>query len=183
MKLWLLRHGPVTAAPGTCYGATDLAAHAEATQAVAVAVAPLLPVGIALHSSPLQRCSKLSAAIAALRPELLPCQFDARIAEMNFGDWEGYPWSAIERADFDAWMTDFEDARAGLTGESTRLFMQRVGAAWDAWRASGRDALWVTHAGVIRAVWLLQKGVRCPVGASDWPTRAVEFGELTSVEI
>ena len=182
MKLWLLRHAPVDAVPGTCYGATDLTAQAEPTQAAAVSVAPLLPAGMALHSSPLQRCSALAGAIAGLRRELPPFQFDARIAEMDFGAWEGRPWSAIDRTDFDAWLSDFEDARAGVTGESTRLFMQRVGAAWDAWRATGRDALWVTHAGVIRAVWLLQKGVRCPTSAIDWPTQAIGFGELTSVE-
>ena len=182
MRLWLLRHAPVDAAPGTCYGATDLTALAEATQAAAASVAPLLSASMALHSSPLQRCSALAGAIAGLRRELPPFQFDARIAEMDFGAWEGRPWSAIDRTDFDAWLSDFEDARAGVTGESTRLFMQRVGAAWDAWRATGRDALWVTHAGVIRAVWLLQKGVRCPTSAIDWPTQAIGFGELTSVE-
>ncbi len=183
MKLWLLRHAPVEAAPGICYGATDFAAHAEATQAVAMAVAPLLPADIALNSSPLQRCRALANAVAALRPELTPFQFDARLAEMDFGAWEGCPWRTIPRADFDAWLADFEDARAGRSGDSTRLFMQRVGAAWDAWRASGRDALWVTHAGVIRAVWLLQGGVRCPATASEWPTRAIAFGELACIEV
>jgi len=183
VKLWLLRHAEVHAAPGTCYGATDLTAQAEPTQATAATVAPLLTTDMVLHCSPLQRCSALAGAIAMLRPDLPPFQFDARIAEMNFGEWEGRPWSAIERIDFDAWMSDFEDAHAGVTGESTRLFMQRVGAAWDEWRTSGRDALWVTHAGVIRAVWLLQKGVRCPSSAHDWPTQTVEFGELTNVEV
>jgi len=183
VKLWLLRHGPVDLASGTCYGATDVTAEAEATQGAAATAAPLLPTGIALHSSPLQRCKALADAIAALQPERMPFRLDARLAEMNFGEWEGHAWSAIDRTAFDAWMADFEDARAGVTGDSTRRFMQRVGAAWDEWRASGRDALWVTHAGVIRAVWLLQKGIRCPANASEWPTQAIDFGELTSVEV
>lgn len=182
MKLWLLRHAQVEVAAGTCYGATDVTAEVDATQVAAATAAPWLPAGIALHSSPLRRCRALAGAIAALQPERLVFQFDARIAEMNFGEWEGRAWSAIERSDFDAWMSDFENARAGVTGESTRLFMQRVGAAWDEWRATGRDALWVTHAGVIRAVWLLQKGIRCPANASEWPTQGIDFGELTSVE-
>jgi alpha-ribazole phosphatase len=183
VKLWLLRHAPVNAPTGLCYGATDLAAQTEPTQAAAAIVAPLLTPDVDLHCSPLQRCSALAGAIAVLRPELPPFQFDPRIAEMDFGEWEGRPWSAIDRADLDAWTMDFADARAGIHGESTRLFMQRVGAAWDAWRASGSDALWVTHAGVIRAVWLLHTGMRCPTTANHWPTRAIVFGELTSVEV
>ncbi len=43
--------------------------------------------------------------------------------------------------------------------------MARVGAAWDDWRASGRDAVWVTHAGVMRAALLLSRGVRLPASA------------------
>jgi alpha-ribazole phosphatase len=187
MKLWLVRHAPVIAETGLCYGATDLAAHHDATQAVAAAVSAALgtplPQGMVLVSSPLQRCAALAKSIAALRPDLPPCRYDANLAEMNFGEWEGAPWQAVARSEFDAWMTDFSDGRAGRTGESTRLFMQRVGVAWDAWRTSGNDALWVTHAGVMRAVSLLQRGVRVPAIAADWPAHPIAFGEWLTVEV
>lgn len=179
--LWLLRHAPVDAPAGLCYGRTDLSCVAEATQAVAAAIAPLLPADIALYSSPLQRCATLARAIAEHRPALMEATIDPRLAEMDFGAWEGQPWDRIPRVDFDLWMADFTDARAGTHGESTRLFMARVGEAWDAWCASGRDALWVTHAGVIRAVTLLQRGVRMPMDASEWPRRAIGFGECVRV--
>lgn len=180
--LWLLRHAPVDAPAGLCYGRTDLSCAAEATQAVAAQIAPLLPADIAIHSSPLQRCAALARAIAEQRPALPKSTIDARLAEMDFGVWEGQPWDRIARADFDAWMNDFADTRAGMHGESTRLFMARVGEAWDAWRASGRDALWVTHAGVMRAVTLLQRGVRMPVDASEWPRQPIGFGEWLTIE-
>ena len=183
MKLWLLRHAPVVAEPGHCYGATDLAAHADLTQAAAQAVAAHLPDGLALHCSPLQRCRALASAIEALRPAQGRFETDLRLAEMSFGNWETRPWSAIARADIDAWMHDFADARAGGSGESTRQFMQRVGAAWDDWRRSKRDALWVTHAGVIRAVWLLQQGVRVAERAADWPTREIVLGSWQCIEV
>ncbi|MGJ7541349.1 histidine phosphatase family protein [Variovorax sp. LT1R16] len=183
MKLWLLRHAPVVAEPGLCYGATDLAVHAEPTLAAAQAIAAQLPDGIALHCSPLQRCRALAAAVEVLRPAQGRFETDPRLAEMDFGQWETRPWSAIARSDIDAWMHDFADARAGGTGESTRQFMQRVGAAWDDWRASKRDALWVTHAGVIRAVWLLQQGIRVAERASDWPTQAVVLGSWQCIEV
>ncbi len=180
--LWLVRHAPVLGEAGICYGRTDLACAVEATRAVAATVAPLLPHGIALYSSPLQRCKTLAAAIAQQRPDLA-VETDPRLAEMDFGSWEGRRWDAIDRAEFDRWMADFADGLVGGNGESTRAFMSRVGAAWDDWLASGRDAVWVTHAGVMRAVLLLQQGVRCPGGAGEWPSRAIGFGEWMRVEI
>ena len=181
--LWLLRHAPVDAPAGLCYGRTDLSCAAEATRAVARQIARLLPADIAIHTSPLQRCMTLARAITEQRPALSPATIDPRLAEIDFGAWEGQPWDRIARADFDAWMADFADARAGTHGESTRLFMARVGEAWDAWRASGRDALWVTHAGVMRAVTLLRRGVRCPDAAADWPRQPIAFGEWLTVDV
>lgn len=182
MKLWLIRHAPVDAAPGLCYGASDLPAQTAATQSAAQAMAPQLPSGMAVRTSPLQRCTVLAQAIGALRPDLDAPAIDPRIAEMDFGDWEMQPWPHIARAEIDAWAADFADGRAGRRGESTRVFMQRVGMAWDAWRTTGRDAAWVTHAGVIRAVWLLQRGVRCPRDAGEWPAQAIAHGEWLAVE-
>jgi alpha-ribazole phosphatase len=181
--LWLLRHAPVEAAAGLCYGRTALSCAAEATQAVAVQIAPRLPPDIAIHSSPLQRCTTLARALVDERPALPTAAIDPRLAEMDFGAWEGQPWDRIPRADFDAWMGDFADARAGTHGESTRFFMARVGEAWDGWRTSQRDVLWVTHAGVIRAVLLLQQGVRCPADAGEWPRQPIGFGEWLTVEV
>lgn len=181
MKLRLLRHAQTSAAAGLCYGRTDVAVPPEATQAVAERIAPDLPVGIVVACSPLQRCAGLAQALSALRPDLRP-QPDPRLAEMDFGAWEESPWSAIDRAEFDAWTRDFADLRAGGSGESTRQFMQRVGEAFDAWREAGRDAVWVTHAGVIRAAWLLQEGVRCVAHADQWPAQPIAFGECVTIE-
>ena len=179
--LWLLRHVPVLAALGLCYGRTDLACAVEATRSVAQAIAPTLPVRIDIFSSPLQRCTLLAGLLSALRPDLGPTRMDSRLAEMDFGAWEGRPWSDIGRAEFAAWMDDFADGRVGGHGESTRQFMARVGSAWDDWRASGRDALWVTHAGVMRAVTLLESGIRCPTDAAAWPKQSIGFGELIKI--
>lgn len=174
-SLWLLRHAPVVAPAGLCYGATDLEAEAQATLDAAARIAPLLPEGIALRSSPLRRCATLAAAIAALRPDLR-VQHDARIAEMHFGAWEGRPWSSIPREEFERWTADFADAVASPGGESVRTFMNRVATAHDDWRAGEGGALWVTHAGVLRAVTLLQGGTRCPEKVGEWPAGELAFG-------
>ncbi|MGR4867887.1 histidine phosphatase family protein [Variovorax sp. LARHSF232] len=180
-KLWLLRHGPVECAEGTCYGASDIKASERHSREIAARAASQLPAGLDFYASPLARCAQLAFALEALRLDL-QAQFDTRIAEMNFGDWEGRAWNDIPRAEFDDWLRDFAHAPAGGSGESTNGFMDRVGDAYDDWRASGQDAAWVTHAGVIRAVLLLHEGVRKVERADRWPTRTIAMGELVLIE-
>jgi len=67
--------------------------------------------------------------------------------------------------------------------ESVSEFMQRVAAAWDETQRRGVDVVWITHAGVIRAVTLLRQGVRRPEQAAQWPREVLAFGawcELTT---
>ena len=180
MTLWLARHAPVLAGPGLCYGVTDLRADAAATQAAAQALAARLPQGLAAWTSPLQRCEQLAQALQALRPDLT-IKPDARLREMDFGTWECQPWDDIPRAAFDHWLADFADVPPGGSGETVRAMMARVGAAWDDWRASGADALWVTHAGVARAAMLLSRGVRLPASAADWPRDPLPLGGVITL--
>ena len=43
-------------------------------------------------------------------------------------------------------------------------------------RGGGQDGLWITHAGVVRAVRLLTRGVALPRAAADWPVEGLPFG-------
>ena len=181
MKLWLVRHAQTDAAPGICYGVTDVGVPADATLALAQRIAPLIPAGSTLSCSPLRRCAELAQAIEVLRPELL-LRADTRLAEMDFGAWEGCAWESIARTEFDGWIGNFADGRPGGTGESTRHLMQRVQDAFDEWQLSGRDALWVTHAGVMRSVQLLQRGVLSVERADQWPVAPIAFGEIITIE-
>ena len=180
-RLWLVRHAAPLVAPGTCYGALDVPADAQSTRAAAERLATALPPGARVAHSTLQRCELLALDLQALRPDLA-LKTDARLAEMDFGAWEGQPWGHIPRAAFDAWLADFADAPPGEGGETVRALMARVGAAWDDWRASGADALWVTHAGVMRAALLLARGVRLPASAADWPADDLPFGEVLALQ-
>ena len=178
MTLWLARHATPCGVQGCCYGAMEVAAEAQHTLRAAQALALQLPPGVALYCSPRQRCQVLAQALQDLRPEL-HYRIDERLAEMDFGVWEGVPWSQIPKAEFDRWTADFSHYRFGGR-ESVQMVLHRVGAAWDAARADparqGAGVVWLTHAGVARAATLLAQGRRTLLRASDWPQQAPAFG-------
>lgn len=175
MKLWLARHAQPLIASGVCYGVTDVAADALATQVAAEALARELPVGIAVVSSPLQRCEQLAQRLQAQRPDL-SFSTDARLREMDFGRWEGQRWVDIPKSEYDAWTTCFGSYRFG-GNENVSEFMRRVAQVWDEVHAAGQDALWITHAGVIRSASLLALGVRQIESATQWPRDAPAVGQ------
>lgn len=186
MKLWLLRHARVLAPPGLCYGATDLPADPEATQLAARDAATVLPAGLPVWVSGLQRARQLADGLRALRPDLgLPRQ-DVRLNEMDFGHWEGQAWDNIPRAAVDAWTHHFAHHRFGGV-ESTLDVIDRVAAALnDVFTEMGPvgEALWVTHAGVAKAVMVLAaRGSQPLQHASDWPAKGLRPGELCAVDL
>ena len=118
LTVWLIRHPAPAIAPGVCYGQLDVEL-AEAAADVATRLWAELPALDAVFSSPLTRCRQLAGLLHAA-----PC-FDARLQEINFGDWEGRRWDDIDRADLDAWAADvFGFAPPG--GESARAMAARV---------------------------------------------------------
>ncbi len=179
MTLWAVRHAQPLVAPGICYGAWDVAADAQATQAATQRLAAVLPTGISVICSTLQRCEQLAQALSAPRPDLA-LNFDPRLREMDFGDWEGQRWDAIGQPALAAWTADFARHRPG-GGESVQLFMQRVAEAWDA--VGTQPTLWITHAGVIRACSLLAAGIRSIDRADQWPQAAPGYGEWITFEL
>ncbi len=173
--LWLVRHAQVLMEPGTCYGALDVPADPKATRQCAETLAAVLPLNAALSTSPLQRCEQLAQVLKGLRPDLT-LQTDDRLKEMNFGHWEGRPWDHIARSEFDAWMANFGMHAVGGHGESTNAVMARVAQAFDE-LPPGRDAVWITHAGIIRSAQLLAKGIRQVTDAGQWPVEGTACGQ------
>lgn len=178
MQLWLARHAHPLVEPGTCYGALDVGADETATRLAAEGLAKTLPEGLAARHSPLRRCEQLAQALQRLRPDLT-LKPDLRLREMNFGNWEGRTWQAIGPDALAAWTDDFANHRPG-GGESVTEFMQRVAAAWA--EIGSAPALWITHAGVIRAATLFTRGQRHIARADQWPTWAPNYGEWTQIK-
>ncbi|MHB1249172.1 MAG: histidine phosphatase family protein [Polaromonas sp.] len=181
MKLWLVRHAIPLVEAGVCYGGLDVAADAGATVQCAAALAGRLPGGTRVMSSPLQRCEQLAHVLYGLRADLT-YKTDSRLQEMDFGLWEGRAWQAIDRAELDAWTRDFASYAVGRHGESVSRFMARVAAAFDELQ-TGPDTLWITHAGVIRAVELIARGVRQIRQAGQWPLNAPDYGQWRTLTL
>jgi alpha-ribazole phosphatase len=103
---------------------------------------------------------------------------DARLSELAFGEWEGRPYAELERdAAFVRWMSDWREA-APPGGERLAELAARVLA----WRADviarSEGLLALTHAGVIRALRALDRGVTYDAVASERvePLRVESFG-------
>jgi alpha-ribazole phosphatase len=91
---------------------------------------------------------------------------DARLAEIDFGAWDGRLWADIDRARFDAWMADF----TGFDfegGEPLQALLQRVAA----WAPPPGCALAVGHAGwMVAWRWQQQPATAMQVPtARTWP--------------
>lgn len=191
LELWLVRHARPMIAPGICYGSTDVAADAEHTAQSAARLWRALQIRstsaqaapVPVWASPLQRAQTLAQALHTASGHTLHWHTDARLAEMDFGRWEGRAWAELDAATFAPWMADFAHHRVG-GGDSVAQFMARVGRAWQHMQqqcqAQGhRRAVWLTHAGVIRALRLWHQGIACPATAQDWPADAPGYGNWT----
>lgn len=185
----MLRHGQPLVAPGTCYGQSDVLADAAHTEQAAQAIcAHWLAQGQAapqeVWCSPLQRTRQMAAALRG-QGVGTPVVFKPELAEMNFGSWEGKSWDEIGEQPLTRWTGDFWHHQAG-GGESVAQLVARVAQAVQeargraaAFAASEQTAnlLWVTHAGVIRAVdALLHLQDRFPLQAKEWPVQVAVPG-------
>ncbi|MEM0985080.1 MAG: alpha-ribazole phosphatase [Pseudomonadota bacterium] len=170
MGLIIVRHTRPLIAEGICYGRTDLNV-ADTFPDEAENVTASLPVFERIVSSPLTRCRKLADILAEQTG--LSVTEDARVTEMDFGAWEGRPWSDIPRAELDAWAADFLHARPH-GGESVAMLRRRVNDALSDWQSQTRSTLIVAHSGVIRAA-------RATGDTADAFSTHVGFGEFVTI--
>lgn len=186
MRLWLLRHAQPEVAAGVCYGRLDVPAQPDATAAAAQAMVQAWQASghtppAEVLASPLQRCQLLAQALCGLLPHA-KLSTHADLQEMDFGQWEGVAWAEIPRTALDTWTADFGNHRFG-GAESANEVLQRVGHQLERTRMQGQDAVWVTHAGVIRAAQLWMQGVHSLQHAQQWPQSAPVYGQWQMLEL
>lgn len=176
-RIWLVRHARPQIDEGLCYGATDVSACPTDTERAAQSLTPVLPVHAQWRMSGLVRAQQLAHAVLRQRGVSAPLRVDERLNEMDFGCHEMQPWSAIDRAAFDAWESNFGGHRFGGR-ENVNSMLQRVaGALCEALSSGASDHVWFTHAGVIQSVKLYACQPLPAITMGQWPKADVPFGE------
>ena len=184
MKIWLVRHAKPLVEKGLCYGKLDVGADQSLTELASNNLIKALPESHrvkVLLTSPRQRTKQLAKLLAKrLNLNLLE---EEQLAEMDFGKWEGCLWTDIPKHAIDDWTDDFNDHVFG-GGESTGQLLHRVWHLMQSATKINKDQIWVTHAGVIKAVQhLIKTGDPHIKSASDWPLETTNFGHWTTVDI
>jgi alpha-ribazole phosphatase len=179
MDLVLIRHPQVAIDAGICYGQTDVPLLRDATESAHALNARMQTLGVPAceggwHSSPLVRCASLARALS----DGADVRLDARLAEINFGAWEGRAWDGIDRALIDAWAADIGHARPH-GGESLAQFATRVLGWFDDingmdTESADRVVHVVAHAGVVRVLAAHLLGI----GRADALQWALDFGGI-----
>ena len=177
MEIYLIRHTEVAVGRTMAYGQSDVAL-ADTYEEQRDRLQAHLPDEVsAIFSSPLTRCRQLAtdlvsalsggsqietapgqSAVVDAHPPVI--QFDDRLKEFAFGDWEMTPWADIDRDALDHWMADFVNVSTP-NGESFRDVSTRIGLFWRerilplASTPDGHPVLIVAHGGIIRALLCL----------------------------
>lgn len=146
MEIYLIRHTEPHIEKGICYGQSDLEV-ADTFFAEVENIRQRLPSGIEeVYSSPSKRCRVLAA-------ELFPShtiQYDDRLKELNFGEWEMQCWNEIDKVELSEWMADFVTV-APPGGESYAQLYERVTDFFYSLMEVKKLAI-VSHGGVIRSI-------------------------------
>jgi alpha-ribazole phosphatase len=179
MALWLWRHPPAIGAAGRCIGRTDLPVDRRKARRLAHRIrAEARRHGLPreVWTSPLAR----SAAVGrCLRGWGWRWTVDARLAEMDFGRWEGRPWAEVPCDEVLAWQHALLHHAPG-GGESLAALAARARAfvAEAAEAAGGPGArLVVGHGGWINALCHVAPDA-LQVDAARWPAPP-KHGALT----
>ena len=196
MRLHLVRHPAPILGKGYCYGSSDIAVASATLALCCERVSPLLPRGVPIISSPLQRCADLARALAQAL-DAGAVALDARLQEMHFGNWELRAWDDIAWDEVEAWNRDLPHYAPG-GGETLLAVAQRVWTAFDALHRSGdAQAIVVCHGGSIRmlracAAWQAGHGAKFAPDAGALEAIALQaaadrcelgFGALMTLEI
>ena len=154
-RLAIIRHGPTEwNAEGRIQGHTDIPLSAAGRAAVAGWRVPGELAGFRWLASPLKRALETARLLGA-EPAIEP-----RLAEMNYGQWEGHRIDDLRAEQGDAMA---ENERRGLDmrppgGESPRDLQQRLKPWLSEVGALGEPTVAVAHNGVLRAVYSLASG-------------------------
>ncbi|MGH1366374.1 MAG: alpha-ribazole phosphatase [Calditrichia bacterium] len=148
MDVYLIRHTTPAVPRGTCYGHSDVELARSFPQELTSIKRRLeITRDFTIYSSPLSRCARLAQLLAKTG-----LQYDDRLMEMNFGDWEMQQWDDLDSKEFAAWSADFFNIPAPK-GESYKDLYERSTEFLNELRdKKDSPVAIVTHSGVIRSM-------------------------------
>lgn len=180
--LTLVRHLQPDIAAQVCYGRSDIAQRGPQTAATEQLVQQLSALQQTrqfdgFYASPLQRCQQLAETLSEHVP--LPIlQLDARLQELDFGDWELTPWNDIKREEIDKWSNDVLGYQFP-NGESALMMQQRLHDWLRNLPSTQANVLVVCHAGTMRQLLALigQQSL------SELLNLPIHYGEIISINL
>jgi alpha-ribazole phosphatase len=158
------RHPRPKDVAGRCIGHTDVAVDRRKAKRLAHrmrAAARREGWARVVWTSPLCRCADVGRWLARWGWRH---RIDARLRELDFGDWDGRRWDAIGAAPVDAWCADFLHGAPG-GGESVAQLLARCR---ELLHELPPQACIVAHAGWLNAARCVRDGVT-PTRAAEWP--------------
>lgn len=168
LRVW--RHPKPFEASGRCIGRTDLRVDRRRIARLAARIATAarresLPREV--WTSPLARCADVGRVLA--RRMGFVHRMDARLAELDFGAWDGRRWSEIAPVEVALWEADFAHGAPG-GGESLASLVRRtrefIGECAARYEGRAATVLVVAHAGWISAARLAHASLP---GPAQWP--------------
>ena len=163
---WIWRHPRPRGVVGRCIGRTDVGLDPRKAKRLAHRIqrfARLHQLPREVWTSPLKRAHRVGAYLARWG---WVHHVDVRLAEADFGAWDGELWANVARHELDAWCERFATYAPG-GGESLEDLFARCGRVLQDWARQPRLA--VGHAGWMSAARFVARGQDAPTEASMWP--------------
>lgn len=146
----LVRHPAAAIRLGICYGRLDVDLAPDAEDAIGRIVMSFQDLSIRhIYTSPSRRCARVADAVGAA-VHLQP-QVDARLQELDFGDWEGMTWDSLPRDELDRWAAS-PTTFAAPGGETGAALIARVDAFYAMFQTETGDTVIVSHGGPLRVL-------------------------------
>lgn len=177
MEIYLIRHTSVDVTPGYCYGNTDVETKSSFEDEAECVKNKLTGISFdRVYTSPLTRAVKLASYCGyedAIR--------DARLKELNFGEWEMKNYDELYANDprFKRWSNNYMVERCP-GGESFNDMHDRVSAFIDETRKKGYDRVAAfCHGGILASAMLIAGKVNKDELFSHIPP----YGSVISIEV
>lgn len=173
MQLHLIRHTKVAVKPGICYGQSDVKLAETFWEEAEIIKKQISETHFdKVYSSPLTRCKRLSEYLFESG-----INYDTRLMELNFGEWELQKWNDLRNPTVDEWMNDFVNVPCP-NGESFIEMYQRIKSfLMEIKDQQPNNAAIISHGGTMRCILAYIHNEEL----KDAFKREIEYGEIVEL--